>query len=137
MACIVRPLHQALADSKKRKEAGGEAEQAEVEDKTEETPKYWGSTSGIGRKMKSAVGGASAATEEPDAVNTPCPTCGEKEHVADCCPHHPQSLYEPGLSCKHCGAVLHFTRDCPTVQESRSKNTIKVAFADPSASSPL
>lgn len=43
---------------------------------------------------------------------------------------NPRSLYDIGRSCKWCGSVEHFTKDCPTRQLQMSKNKMCLPVAD-------
>lgn len=39
--------------------------------------------------------------------------CGASGHLSNTCPDNPRRLYADGGSCKLCGSVEHYKKDCP------------------------
>ncbi|XP_074651223.1 zinc finger CCHC domain-containing protein 9-like [Tubulanus polymorphus] len=49
-----------------------------------------------------------------------CFICKEQGHLSNQCPDNPRGLYPKGGSCKTCGSVEHFNRDCPELQNKKA-----------------
>ncbi|KAI9004791.1 hypothetical protein BC832DRAFT_531692 [Gaertneriomyces semiglobifer] len=73
-------------------------------------------TSGICYKCGSSQHTSSKCTKLVDPKNpypfAHCFVCNNKGHLAGQCEKNDRGLYPNGGSCKYCGSVRHFAKDC-------------------------